>query len=527
MKMKKETGRDFDEVEVIKKILQDQRHKGKGGYEPPKFNRIKLLIEKHFLKKNETNLTGGLFDTFKKELEALELGKEDIFLDLVHYFADIFWTATMKTTKKPLHTSRDFALKIYANAFAEMLNDLKEPIKSGKLSIRKVDFIMFLAGIADGPYDYKSISERMLSFAGSDETVLITGETGTGKELHAKAIHYLSPRSKKKFSAVNCAGIPETLLESVLFGHEKGSFTGADQRKIGMLEDVGEGTLFLDEIGDMALALQAKMLRVLQSGDYRRVGGTEVLQFQGRVIAATNRDLRAEIEETPPKFRTDLYYRLNVLPIKLPSFYELSLYEKRNAILYKLRNIMHSKTDKPGNWIEMSHLSGSGGSISVIVPDGKLREVDHPMFSESENPYISEEAMQLLLHYTFPGNYRELDNIIRRAYILAGGKKIEADLIRNEVMEIKKDKPQEVGIEETGDNTIRLMDTIKYANKARADILRRRIESLYRSGQDLKGALASEGMTMDKDYLNFYHKIETIIGKGEIGKIRRECKLKK
>ncbi|MFO7666275.1 MAG: sigma 54-interacting transcriptional regulator [Desulfobacterales bacterium] len=531
--MKKGEKKDYDYVRAMKSF-RAKENTAEERNKPPKFVHFKALMEKYFLEKNETNFTGELKDRFSKELGKLGLSNEDIFLNLVHFFAEIFWTATMKITNRPLHTSRDFALEIYGKAFSNLFDKLNQPAKSAKLPVGKVDLIMFLTGIIDSPFECQaitdivsSISYRLKSFAESNETVLITGETGTGKELHAKAIHYLSPRSKEKFVAINCAGIPETLLESELFGHERGSFTGADKIKNGLLKEVGKGTLFLDEIGDMPIALQAKVLRVLQSGDYRMIGGNETLYFEGRVIAATNMDLRTMMREKPPKFRPDLFYRLNVLPIKLHSFRTLSLHERRKAILYKLKNIIHSKKDKPGDWNEMNHLTGSGGFVAEIVSDGAIIEIEHSLFSEAKNPYISEEAMRLILRHNFLGNYRELDNLIRCVYVLAGGKRIEADLLRNEGIGIETDKQKEVTIEETGKKSIMLKDIIEHANKVKTDIVQRRINAVYLSGQNLKRALAAEGMYSNTDYMNFRNKIETIIGKGEISRIIKECKLSK
>src|SRR5947208_3029314 len=163
---------------------------------------------------------------------------------------------------------------------------------------------------------YKAIGR----VAGQDVPVLVTGESGTGKELVARAIYQHGPRSKAPFLALNCAAIPENLLESEVFGHEKGAFTGADRRRIGRFEQCNGGTLFLDEIGDMPLALQGKILRVLQEQAFERVGGTETVRTDVRLIAATHRDLKAWSAEG--KFRPDLYYRLGVFTIHLPALRE-------------------------------------------------------------------------------------------------------------------------------------------------------------------------------------------------------------
>ena len=487
---------------------------------------FRKLMEKHFLDGPE--LTEKLVKKFRKELKELELDldlnreeilanltelekldlkREDILANLVRYFSEVYSTARMRTTRKRLHTDRDYGLEIYVKVFADLVAGAKSS------PTRKVDFILFLTGITETPYTNAPLAERLVRIAKSEETVLITGETGTGKELHAKAIHHLSPRAKERFTALNCAGIPETLLESELFGHEKGSFTGAIKPKKGILEQAGRGTLFLDEIGDMPMALQAKLLRVLQSGDYRRVGGTDTLHFDGRVIAATNRDLRKEISKPQPEFRTDLYYRLNVLTLMLPPLRSLSETERRMAILNKLQHVLRLKSDQMGFLLELNTLETPSGTYMVSDEYGAGIEL--------ENPYIAEGAIRLLSQYNFPGNYRELNNIILRAYTLTGGEKIEEELLRNEIDELREIEPTEGRNGETGTETIHLRDIIDHANKTRARIVRRRIEAVYRSGHNLKEALAAEGETSDIGYQKFRNRVENIIGRGEIGRIKK------
>lgn len=208
--------------------------------------------------------------------------------------------------------------------------------------------------------------------------VLIYGESGTGKELIARAIHLLSPRSKGSFIAINCAAIPENLLESELFGHEKGSFTGAIQTRKGKFELAEGGTIFLDEIGEMPLALQAKLLRVLQERVFERVGGSKEIKADVRIIAATNRDLGVEVAQR--RFREDLFYRLNVFPIHLPP-----LRERRDC-------------------------------ISFLV-DYFLQRFS--MQNNKKVKGIESTALSLVSSYTWPGNIRELQNVLERAVILA------------------------------------------------------------------------------------------------------------
>lgn len=219
--------------------------------------------------------------------------------------------------------------------------------------------------------------------ASSDSTVLVRGESGTGKELIARAIHDHSARARGPFIAVNCAAIPEALLESELFGHEKGAFTGAVARKPGRFELARGGTLFLDEIGDLPLAMQAKLLRVLQERRYERVGGTETLTADVRIIAATNRDLESAVQQEG--FRSDLYYRLNVVSITLPP-----LRERRADIVPLAEHFLARQAARTG-----AAVAG-----------------------------LAEDAVLALQQYDFPGNVRELENIIERAVLLAGGRVI-------------------------------------------------------------------------------------------------------
>jgi len=208
--------------------------------------------------------------------------------------------------------------------------------------------------------------------ANSDSTVLILGESGTGKELVAETIHANSVRQKAAFIAINCAAVPENLLESELFGYEKGAFTGANQRKIGKFELAREGTIFLDEIGDMGLSLQAKLLRVLQNKEIFRLGGNERIDVNTRIIAATHRNLEKMVEKG--EFRQDLYYRLNVFPISIPP----------------LRDRKEDVPELINHFLKSHQVIG-----------------------------IDSEALNILMQYDWPGNVRELENIIERAAIMA------------------------------------------------------------------------------------------------------------
>jgi len=224
----------------------------------------------------------------------------------------------------------------------------------------------------------QAVFEQIRAVAGSEATVLLLGESGSGKELVARAIHWNSPRKGGPFVPVNCAAIPETLLESELFGHEKGAFTGADRKRRGLFVEADGGTLLLDEVGDMSPALQAKLLRALEDKAIRPVGGKEEIRLDLRLITATNRDLLALVQEG--KFREDLYYRLAVIPIRLPSLRERT-------------------EDIP------------------LLAEHFLRRVAGALGKRLEG--FSEEAMAWLLEHRWPGNVRELENVVERAVTLA------------------------------------------------------------------------------------------------------------
>lgn len=224
--------------------------------------------------------------------------------------------------------------------------------------------------------------------AQTNSTVLITGESGTGKELVAKAIHQHSDRRNGAFVVVNCAALPENLIESELFGCEKGAFTGALNRKAGKFESAQGGTVFLDEVGELPLETQPKLLRVLQEHTFERLGGTQSVNTDFRVVAATNRDLEEEV--AAGRFRNDLYFRLSVVPIQLPS-----LRDRRSDILPLAEHFLQSYSNKHG-------LRATG---------------------------FAEDAILKLQRYAFPGNVRELEHIVERAVVRAGGRAITCDLI--------------------------------------------------------------------------------------------------
>jgi two-component system nitrogen regulation response regulator GlnG len=234
----------------------------------------------------------------------------------------------------------------------------------------------------------KEVFKLIGRVATSDASILIVGESGTGKELVARAIHKYSDRANKPFIAINCAAIPEQLLESELFGYEKGAFTGAEKQKTGKFEEANGGTLFLDEIGDMSLSLQAKLLRVLQEGIIERLGSTKAIKVDSRIVAATNRNLENDI--ISKAFREDLYYRLKVITISLPP---LRMRKEDIPLLTQHFLLKHSKG------------------------------------SRNENLSLAAESMKRLTDYHWPGNIRELENVIKRAIILAKSNIISPDLL--------------------------------------------------------------------------------------------------
>ena len=228
---------------------------------------------------------------------------------------------------------------------------------------------------------FQRMLEMVARVAPSEATVLLLGESGTGKELVAKAIHDASARADKPFVAVDCSGLAETLFESELFGHERGAFTGAVASRVGLVEAASGGTLFLDEVGDIPLTMQVKLLRLLETGTYRRVGDTELRKADIRLVSATHRDLRALVDDE--RFRQDLYFRLNTFPIKLPALRERA-------------------TDVP------------------LLAESLLARV-----ATARSLKIAPDAMELLIHYDYPGNVRELRNILERASLLCDGETIQ------------------------------------------------------------------------------------------------------
>ena len=276
----------------------------------------------------------------------------------------------------------------------------------------------------------EAVKKMILKVARSNSTVLIRGESGTGKELIARAIHNQSPRSSEMFQAVNCAAINENLLESELFGHEKGSFTGAHAEKKGLFEVADRGTLFLDEIAELDVSMQAKLLRALQERRIRRVGGTYEMPIDVRVVAATNRDLRAMVSDG--RFRDDLYYRINVLSIDVPP-----LRERREDIPVLL------------DYFLKKHTRNTSRLVKGLTP----------------------ETRRMMQDYAWPGNVRQLESAIERAILLCEGDMITPEDLPTEVQQETKGTgpgafklpPEGISFEEVEKNLIlQAMDQTDY-----------------------------------------------------------------
>jgi two-component system nitrogen regulation response regulator NtrX len=376
-----------DEENIINSmtpILQDEGHvifSGKNGEEALSF-----------LKKNEVDLI--ILDVWLPDADGIELLEQikkmypesAAIMISGHGSIDIAVRSTrigaFDFLEKPPSLDR---LVTSVNNALEQVRLRRENIKLKKKSFVDDDMI----GYSNHVNEIKDIIRRA---AKTNARVLITGESGTGKELVAKAIFQLSNRSDKPFLKMNCAAIPDELIESELFGHERGSFTGAVGRRLGKFELADGGTLFLDEVCDMSLSAQAKVLRVLQEQQFERVGGSETITVDVRVIAATNVDIPKAIAEG--KFREDLYYRLNVIPIHVPR-----LTERKDDIEVLINYFLE----------RFSQEHGTGKKV------------------------ITEDGMEFLKEYPWPGNVRELKNIIERVVIMVSTEEIKAEDIKKNI----------------------------------------------------------------------------------------------
>ena len=281
-------------------------------------------------------------------------------------------------------TERKYTAEALENALAEVMS-LKNRLQRENLYLRQeFKFSHNFEEIVSQDEGFIEILSEVEQVASTEATVLILGETGTGKELIARAIHNISSRRERPLVKLNCATLPDSLIESELFGYEKGAFTGAIARKMGRFELANGTTIFLDEIGELPMESQVKLLRVLQEGEFERLGGSNTIKVDVRVIAATNRDLMKAMAEG--RFREDLYYRLNIFPIHIPP-----LRERKGDIPLLVRYFVKKYSVKVGKQVQK----------------------------------VSQEVMDSLQNYNWPGNVRELENIIERAVIISRGKRLE------------------------------------------------------------------------------------------------------
>jgi formate hydrogenlyase transcriptional activator len=285
-----------------------------------------------------------------------------------------------------VHVSRQLALAVENSITYRELAAMKDQLATETLCLEEESDQNVSGMVGESPA-FQEVLRNIRVVAPTGATVLVQGETGTGKELIAQALHELSDRSKQPFVKVNCAAIPATLLESELFGHEKGSFTGAFAQKIGKFEMAHKGTLFLDEIGEMPLELQPKLLRAIQEQELERVGGNRTIRVDIRIIAATNRNLKQMVEEG--RFRSDLYYRLHVFPLNVPP-----LRERREDIPVLTRYFVQKHAQRMGRNIET----------------------------------IAASTLETLTRYDWPGNVRELQNVLERAVILTHGSSLQVGM---------------------------------------------------------------------------------------------------
>jgi len=345
-------------------LITDLRMPGMGG-----MDLIREVAQRRF---GVTTIVTTAFGSIDRVVEAMRLGAYD------------FLTKPIDPTNLKLVMDRALKQRALQDEVLRLRQQLKENYSFNNIISRNPKM--------------HSIFELVRHIAGTKSTVLIEGETGTGKELIAKAIHYASEDRSGNLVAVNCAALPETLLESELFGHERGAFTSAEARRKGRFELADKGTIFLDEIGDISQAMQAKLLRVLQEKRFERVGGHESIDVDVRVVAATNKNLEKEVKDS--KFREDLYYRLNVIKIDVPP-----MRERPEDIPLLITHFLN-------------RYARSGEPPKKMAP----------------------EAMERLLAYRWPGNVRELENAIERASVTTVGDTIGLDKLPPRVTGLAQDE---------------------------------------------------------------------------------------
>jgi two-component system nitrogen regulation response regulator GlnG len=365
-------------------ILLDNRMGGMSG--------IEALQHLRGINPNAMIILMTAYGTTQTTIEAMKFGAFDYIM-------------------KPFDLKKILSLTEAAVAASSDLNKANREASGASISQEDVE-----GGIIGSSAAMQNVFKMIGQVAASDVTVMITGESGTGKELIARSIYQNSLRSQKPYIAVNCAAIPENLIESELFGHEKGSFTGATGQRIGKFELCDGGTIFLDEIGDMALTTQTKILRALQEGEIQRVGSSETIKVKVRMLAATNKPLEQMVEEKT--FREDLYYRLNVVRIQLPPLRE--------------------RMDDVPQLIDFV--------LKRLARDSKAHVKS-----------ISPEALAVLMRYRWPGNVRELENLIYRSAVMAQGETILIKDLPQEVVAAAKESPDhgqvaEPAVAETADS---------------------------------------------------------------------------
>ena len=298
----------------------------------------------------------------------------------------------------------DFVTKPFQ--FEELMHVLRTALEQRRLRNenaylrQQLDQRFGLASMIGRSARMRSLFQLIETVAASTTTILINGETGTGKEMVARAIHQTSPRRQQRFVALNCSAIPETLLEAELFGHVRGAFTGAIGQRVGRIEHADRGTLFLDEVGTMSMALQMKLLRVLQEREFERVGDGKPIKVDVRVVAATNCDLARMVKEGT--FREDLFYRLNVIQIDLPP-----LRDRREDIPLLVQHFVEKYSVHLAA-VPAAHRARNGTANSTAIGEGPV--------------FVSQDAMRRMMGYGWPGNVRQLENTIERAIALLGGR---------------------------------------------------------------------------------------------------------
>ncbi len=379
-------------LEAVKKVESDDFDLVLLDQKMPDFDGLQVLKEIRKIDDRVIIIMITAYGSIESSVEAMKLGAYDYILK--PYELDEFKMVVEKALNYQNLAEEVVSLKV---ALSERFQFSNIMAKSKKMQ----DIFQCIQDTAD-----------------TDVSILILGESGTGKELIAKAIHYNSLRRSKPMVIVNCAALPEELLENEIFGHEKGAFTGADRRRIGKAEEANEGTLFLDEIGDLSIKTQPKLLRFLQDGKIERLGSNKSIQLDVRVIAATNQDIESALEEGT--FRKDLYYRLNTLTIDIPP-----LRERKEDISLLADHFlsMYSKVHKK--------------KVSSI----------------------SSEVIEQLINYSWPGNVRELEKVIERGVVLAKGSMIHTEQIPEEIREVESASGHQDFMRHTLSESVEILET--------------------------------------------------------------------